>query len=105
MSDSSSTLTCADVLFERNNASTANGGALECLGKCRVRKSEMRYNNAEQYGGAMFVSSGGKDVEVHDSMFHGCAADEGGAVAVEDTALVTVRGCNFTKSLSYVSGG
>ncbi|MBZ2167460.1 choice-of-anchor Q domain-containing protein [Marinobacter sp. F4216] len=120
-------LTIEDSVFENNQALTDNsgiaGGAISAAGEFSVgtttiRRSEFRGNQARNYGGALYQSTG-ETLLIEDTVFednHVVAASNefgtgfnaeahGGAVAVDRSTGVSIRRSSFVNNTAKNFGG
>ncbi|MGZ6616848.1 MAG: choice-of-anchor Q domain-containing protein [Solirubrobacteraceae bacterium] len=89
------------------------GGALASMGgpagNVSVSTSQISYNRAEHYGGAVYAAgdlggAGGVEYDIRNVTINGNVADVGGAIRVEDTAA-TLNNDTIYQNSATIAGG
>ncbi len=88
--------TISNCIFTLNAAASNSGGAIsiDSTSLPVLSANEFRYNSANDYGGAIYVS-GGQNLQATNNLFLGNYSNSGGAVSAWGTTSMSFTNCRF----------
>jgi predicted outer membrane repeat protein len=88
--------TISNCIFTSNAAASNSGGAIsiDSTSLPVLSVNEFRYNSANDYGGAIYVS-GGQNLQATNNLFLGNYSNSGGAVSAWGSTSLTFTNCRF----------
>ena len=98
--------TISNCVLTSNAAAFNSGGAISIDSSSLpvLSGNEFRYNSAESYGGAIYVS-GGQNLQATNNLFLGNYSNSGGAVSAWGTTGMTFTNCRFIGNEANGSSG
>ena len=98
--------TISNCFFTSNAAASNSGGAISIDSSSLpvLNGNEFRYNSANDYGGAIYVS-GGQNLKATNNLFLGNYSNSGGAVSAWGSASMTFTNCRFIGNEANASSG
>jgi len=101
----SGTLTIKDSVLN-NNHSAGVGGALGLHNtKCEIENSELSYNKADTYGGAIYQGEGNSLTITNSKFIENSSANFGGAIITLDGSTLNIKSGIFTQNTTQTEGG